>query len=219
MHACNGEQRKRSACSEIAIFVKHAVVRKQLLVVGAVQFSVGCNGGGIGKRSTCPIDKSKDSHTTLRCCNDVAHRLLVFGHEPRFQHQVFRWVTGNGKFGKDHNVAVGFVCRGVHLQDSARITSNIAHNGVQLGQSHPHVLSRYRHDFRLGVYNFTKRSHLGNGGEIPVNETESVPEFGVMARILNRKEMTCHIKRNTSGSTAISQLQCCVQKPRFLRTA
>ena len=133
MHACNGEQRKRSACSEIAIFVKHAVVRKQLLVVGAVQFSVGCNGCRIRKRSTCPIDKSKDSHTTLRCCNDVAHRLLVFGHEPRFQHQVFRRIPSNGKFGKDHNVAVGFVCRGVHLQDSARITSNIADNGVQLG--------------------------------------------------------------------------------------
>jgi len=155
----------------------------------------------------------------LRCYNDVAHRLLVLGHEPRFQHQVFRRVPSDGKFREDHNVAVGFVCHGVHLQDSARITSNIADNRVQLGQSHPHVLSRYRHGFRLGVYNFTKRSHLGNGEEIPMNETFRIPEFGVMARILNRKEMTCHIKRNTSGSTAISQLQCCVQKQRFLRTA
>ena len=184
-----------------------------------MQGSIRCNGSRVRKCSFRPINKTKDSHAALRCCNDVAHRLLVFGHEPRFQHQVFRWVPSNGKFGKDHNVAAGSVSTCVQLSDSARITSNIAYNGVELGQSHPHVLSRYRHDFRLGVYNFTKRSHLGNGGEIPVNETFPVPEFGVMARILNRKDMTCHIKRNTSGSTAISQLQCCVQRPRFLRTA
>jgi putative Ca2+/H+ antiporter (TMEM165/GDT1 family) len=50
---------------------------------------------------------------------DLTHRPLVFSHEARFEDEVFRRVTSNGKLGKGHNVAACVVRSGIHFSDSA----------------------------------------------------------------------------------------------------
>ena len=152
------------------------------------------------------IDKPKHRYARLSGGSNFAHGHLIRAHKPRLQDQVFGRIPRHDQFGKHHNVASRRFSSGVVIEDAARIAGNIAHEWIDLGQPHPHFSRFLRHGFRLGVNNFTKRSHLGNGGEIPIVETMKYPnsvlwtEFPT-GRISNAISSGIHLDRRPSANT------------------
>ena len=123
---------------EVAALVEHGVVGQLALAIGVRDGAVAQHAGGVVDDRAGRLRPADDGDDAVACRRDALQAPLAIGQERGAQQQVFRRITAERQFGKQHHVGAVLVARlGDHLRDALGVLVHRADREIELRQRDP----------------------------------------------------------------------------------
>ncbi len=134
-HAAEIHGSRHRALVEDALLIELAVIRQVDLVAHRNHLAAVEHGDGIVAARLVLARKSDDDARSAigGVCREAFDRRPASADEGRLQNQIFRWVTGDEKLGHHQEMRALPRRIGARLTHLGKVSGDIAHRGVQLG--------------------------------------------------------------------------------------
>ena len=117
---------------EVPVFVEHAVVRQEDLLVGIDMLPAVQDRSGVIQVFVPAVDETDDGRDSSGRPRDLFERAQIVLHELRLQDQVLGWIAGHGQFGKGDDISAELFRAVDIIDDLVPVPLEVAHNRVDL---------------------------------------------------------------------------------------